>query len=159
VTDRRAYAVEVRAEPPDGADARRCLKAYFDELAARFEGGFAADAQDLASDAQMRPPSGLFLVARIDGRAVGCGGLKRVGPETAEIKRLWTDPAARRMGVARQLLAALEAEARRIGAKTVRLDTNRALHEAKALYLRLGYREVAPFNDAPVAHHWFAKDL
>ena len=155
----RAAALEVRAEPPDGADVRRCLQAYFDELAARFEGGFTADAQDLASDAQMRPPSGVFLVARLDGRAVGCGGLKWVGPDTAEIKRVWTDPAARRMGVARKLLAALEAEARRAGATTIRLDTNRVLHEAKALYLSLGYREVEPFNDEPVAHHWFAKDL
>jgi GNAT superfamily N-acetyltransferase len=107
----------------------------------------------------MRPPSGVFLVARLDGRAVGCGGLKRVAPDLAEIKRLWTDPAARRMGVARKILAALENEARRAGAKTVRLDTNRVLHEAKALYFSLGYREVAPFNDEPVAHHWFAKDL
>lgn len=155
----RAAAVEVGAEPADGADARRCLQAYFDELAARFEGGFEPDAHELTSDGQMRPPSGVFLVARLDGRAVGCGGLKLVGPDIAEIKRVWTDPAARRIGVGRRLLAALEAQARQMGAETVRLDTNRALHEAKALYLSLGYREVAPFNDAPVAHHWFAKAL
>jgi len=55
--------------------------------------------------------------------------------------------------------AALEAEARRAGARAVRLDTNRVLHEAKALYLSLGYREVEPSNAEPVAHHWFAKDL
>ena len=151
--------VEVRAEPPDSADGRRCRQAYYDELAARFEGGFAADADELASDAQMQPPSGVFVVARLAGRAVGCGGIKWVEPDTAEIKRVWTDPAARRMGVARKILAALEAEARRAGARTVRLDTNRVLHEAKALYQSLGYAEVAPFNNEPVAHHWFAKTL
>jgi GNAT superfamily N-acetyltransferase len=152
-------SVDVRAEPPDSADGRRCLKAYFDELAARFEGGFTADADERASDAQMRPPAGLFVIARLDGRAVGCGGIRWVTPDVAEIKRVWTDPAARRMGVARKILAALETEARRAGVRTVRLDTNRVLHEAKALYQSLGYAEVAPFNDAPVAHHWFAKDL
>jgi DNA-binding MarR family transcriptional regulator/GNAT superfamily N-acetyltransferase len=155
----RAASIEIRAEPPASADGRLCLRAYFEELAERFEGGFATDEHDLASDALMTPPSGVFLVARLDGRPVGCGGLKHVDGGIGEVKRLWTDRSARRLGVARAILAALEADARRAGATTLRLDTNRVLHEAKALYARLGWREIARFNDDPVAHHWFGKDI
>ena len=44
-------------------------------------------------------------------------------------------------------------------ARPVRLETNRALREAIALYRAAGYGEVAPFNDEPYAHHWFEKRL
>ncbi|MGC2782757.1 MAG: helix-turn-helix domain-containing GNAT family N-acetyltransferase [Roseiarcus sp.] len=155
----RAASVTVAADPPDGADARRCLDAYFRELAARFETGFDADADAFASIADMTPPSGLFVVARLDGEAVGCGGFKRVDKATGEIKRVWTAPSARGIGVARRMLRALEATAREAGVKTLRLDTNRTLTEAHALYRSEGYREIARFNDNPYADHWFEKRL
>ena len=43
------------------------------------------------------------------------------------------------------------------GASAVRLETNRALTQAIALYRRAGYLEVDAFNDEPYAHHWFEK--
>jgi ribosomal protein S18 acetylase RimI-like enzyme len=63
-------------------------------------------------------------------------------------------------GLGRRLLSALEGYARdagRIG--VVRLETNRVLTEAIALYRSAGYCEVAPFNAEPYAHHWFEKAL
>jgi len=155
----RAGSVKVSFDRPDGADARRCLDAYFRELAARFESGFDADEDASASLADMTPPSGLFVIARLDGEAVGCGGFKRADKATGEIKRVWTAPSARGMGVARRMLRALEAAAREAGVKTLRLDTNRALTEAHALYRSEGYREIARFNDNPYADHWFEKRL
>jgi DNA-binding MarR family transcriptional regulator/GNAT superfamily N-acetyltransferase len=155
----RAASVEVSPEPPDSADARVCLNAYFLELAARFESGFDANADESARVADMTPPSGLFVIARLDGGAIGCGGFKRAGKTTAEIKRVWTAPSARGMGVARRMLRALEAAAGEAGVKTLRLDTNRALTEAHALYRSEGYREIARFNDNPYADHWFEKPL
>ena len=107
----------------------------------------------------MAPPSGLFVLARLDGDAIGCGGLKRLDKATGEIKRVWTAPPARGMGVARRVLRTLEAAARDMGLRTLRLDTNRALTEAHALYRKEGFREVARFNDNPYAHHWFEKRL
>jgi DNA-binding MarR family transcriptional regulator/GNAT superfamily N-acetyltransferase len=153
----RTASVEVAAEAPMSADARRCLEAYFSELAARFEGGFDAAKGDSARVDDMAPPSGLFVVARLDGDAVGCGGLKRSGKTTGEIKRVWTAPSARGIGVARRLLRTLEAGARGMGLTTLRLDTNRALTEAHALYRKEGFREIARFNDNPYADHWFEK--
>ena len=72
---------------------------------------------------------------------------------------MWTAPSARGQGVARRVLQALETIARKAGLTTLRLETNRTLKEAQALYRREGYQEVAPFNDEPYAHHWFEKKL
>jgi DNA-binding MarR family transcriptional regulator/GNAT superfamily N-acetyltransferase len=155
----RAASVKIAGEAPDSADARSCLSEYFRELGARFEGGFHHEKEGLADAAEMALPTGVFVLARLDGEAVGCGGLKRIDEATGEIKRVWTAPKARGMGVARRMLRTLEAAARDMGLKRLRLDTNRALKEAHALYRKEGYREIARFNDNPYAHHWFEKRL
>jgi DNA-binding MarR family transcriptional regulator/GNAT superfamily N-acetyltransferase len=154
----KAASVNISAEAPDSPDAQSCLTAYFRELAARFEGGFDIG-ESSAPVADMAPPSGLFVIARLEGEAVGCGGLKRVDEATGEIKRVWTAPSARGLGVARRMLRALEAAAGKEGLKTLRLDTNRALTEAHALYRSEGYEEIPRFNDNPYADHWFEKRL
>lgn len=155
----RAASVEIAAEALASADARRCLDAYSRELEARFEGGFDASRDSSARVDDMAPPSGLFVIARLEGEAVGCGGFKRVDKTTGEIKRVWTAASARGLGVARRIVRTLEEAARAAGLKTMRLDTNRALTEARALYRSKGYRETARFNDNPYADHWFAKRL
>jgi DNA-binding MarR family transcriptional regulator/GNAT superfamily N-acetyltransferase len=155
----RAGAVEARLERPDTADARWCLGEYFRELTQRFETGFDPATAHPVRDEDMTPPAGFFFVARLDGRPVGCGALLRVDDATGEVKRMWTAAAARRVGVARRIIATIEATARGAGLTTLRLDTNRALKEAQALYRKLGFEEVAPFNANPYAHHWFRKRL
>ena len=65
----------------------------------------------------------------------------------------------RGVGVARRILAALEAEARVLGFRTLRLETNQALTEARRLYASAGYREVPAFNEDRFANHWFEKSL
>jgi GNAT superfamily N-acetyltransferase len=110
------------------------------------------------TDEEMTPPAGYFFLARLDGRPVGCGALKRVG-DVGEIKRMWTAPSARWIGVARKLLRALERTASAQKLVSLRLDTNRALPEAHALYRREGFVETAPFNTQPYAHFWFEKKL
>jgi DNA-binding MarR family transcriptional regulator/GNAT superfamily N-acetyltransferase len=155
----RAASIDVRVETPTGADARWCLREYFRELAERFETGFDPDKSNPARDEEMTPPAGYFVVARLDGCPVGCGALKRLTKTSGEIKRMWTAPSARGQGVARRILQTLETIARKHGLKTLRLETNRTLKEAQALYRKDGYREVAPFNNEPYAHHWFEKQL
>jgi ribosomal protein S18 acetylase RimI-like enzyme len=107
----------------------------------------------------MRPPAGAFLMATLRGKPVGCGALKFHESAPTEIKRMWVAPTARGCGLARQLLAELEARAAATGCRTVRLETNRALTEAIGLYRSAGYREIDPFNDEPYADHWFEKTL
>jgi GNAT superfamily N-acetyltransferase len=107
----------------------------------------------------MTPPNGFFLLARRDGQPIGCAALVRLDAETAEIKRMWTAPSARGQGVARQMLGELDKIARKAGYRKLRLDTNRALIEAHALYRRQGFVETGRYNDNPYAHYWFEKDL
>ncbi|HXW21145.1 MAG TPA: helix-turn-helix domain-containing GNAT family N-acetyltransferase [Roseiarcus sp.] len=151
-------SVEIAIEAPDSAEARRCLNEYFRELSVRFDGGYDPAKQSPAGD-DMTPPAGFFVLARLDGEAVGCGALKRLDRTTGEIKRVWTSSSARRLGIARNVLRTLEAAARDLGLKRLRLDTNRALTEARDLYRKAGYKEIGRYNDNPYAHHWFEKRL
>jgi DNA-binding MarR family transcriptional regulator/GNAT superfamily N-acetyltransferase len=155
----RAGAVVVAFEPADSADAVWCLEHYFAELARRFDAGFDPENGNAVGAEEMTPPHGWFILARLDGRPVGCGALLRLGADVGEVKRMWTAPEARGLGVARRIIAALEAAARAAGVTTLRLDTNRALKEAHALYRKLGFVETARYNDNPYADHWFEKHI
>jgi ribosomal protein S18 acetylase RimI-like enzyme len=151
--------VSVTVEDPTTPDARWCIGQYFAELNARFEAGFDP-AQSISADAdELTPPVGALLIARLNGRAIGCGALKFHPDVPAELKRMWVAPEARGLGLGRRLLEELEKHAREAGATVVRLETNRSLKEAIQLYRSTGYLEVAAFNSEPYAHHWFEKNL
>lgn len=154
-----ASAVDVAPCPPGHPDSRFCLRAYFAELARRFDGGFDPGLSTSAADEEMTPPAGVLLVATLHGEPVGCGALKFHGAAPAEVKRMWVAPSARGLGLGRRLLAELEAHAAGLGVPALRLETNRALGEAIGLYRAAGYREVEPFNDEHYADHWFEKRL
>jgi len=144
-----ASLIVVAEEDPEGAGARWCLAQYFAELEER----------DPLKSIPAGAAAGVFLVARLRGAPVGCGGLKLHGTDPAEIKRMWVSPSVRGVGLGRRLLVELEERARAAGVSTARLETNRNLGEAISLYRASGYREVPPFNDEPYAHHWFEKRL
>jgi DNA-binding MarR family transcriptional regulator/GNAT superfamily N-acetyltransferase len=151
----------VRVEPADAAsdDARRCLAAYYDELARRFPSGFDPGRSLHPDTHEFAEPTGLFVLARLHGRAIGCGAVLFHDDEPAYVKRMWVDDAVRGMGVGRRILAALEQAARDHGAASVTLETNASLTEAIAMYRASGYVEVEPFNDEVYADHWFEKRL
>jgi len=155
----RASAVAIAQEPADSADAQHCLGEYRAELASRFDGGFDPSNGNNLTVEEMTPPAGYLLLARIDGQPVGCGALKRLSATEGEVKRVWTSPDARGLGVASRLMDGLEQLARDVGFCSVKLDTNRTLVEAQAMYRKRGYREIARYNDNPYAHHWFEKAL
>jgi ribosomal protein S18 acetylase RimI-like enzyme len=152
-------AVTIAPEPADSDAARFCLEAYFRELAQRFDAGFDPAMSISASAAEMTPPAGLLLLARRDGRPIGCAALKLKPARIGEVKRMWVAPEARGLGLGRRLLEAVEAAAQQFGLAELRLETNRSLREAQALYRSAGYDEVARFNDEAYAHHWFRKQL
>ena len=154
-----AAMVEVAPTDPAHPHAQRCLHAYFSELDRRFDAGFDPALSIPADLEELRPPAGLLLVATLRADPIGCGALKFRGQEPAEIKRMWVAESARGFGVGRRLLTELEDRAAEHGARTVRLETNKALTEAISLYRSAGYIEVPPFNDEPYAHHWFEKQI
>jgi GNAT superfamily N-acetyltransferase len=91
-------------------------------------------------------PHGVFLVASWDGTPVGCGALKRLGPTTGEIKRMYTAPAGRRKGVARAVLARLEDEARALGYADLQLETGDVQQEAVAMYESDGWTRIPGYG-------------
>ena len=151
--------LELITVPPDSDVATNLLERYYGELAQRFPGGFAPECSVAAPAARSGSPSGCFLVARLDGRPVGCGAVRKLDETTAEIKRMWIDPSVRGRGVGRRLLSGLEAAAENLGYRLVRLDTSRYLPEALGLYRSSGYTEIARYNDNLYAHHFFEKSL
>ena len=155
----RRSGVVIGAEDPAGAAARWCFARYFDELDARFPGGFDRRAGGATVRAELLPPRGRLLIARLDGAPVGCGAIRELAPGALEIKRMWVAPSARGLGIGRDLLEALERIARRRRARLIRLDTHATLNEALRLYCKAGYRRIARYNDNPYAQRWFEKRL
>ena len=151
----------VEVGPADAAsdDARACLAAYYAELARRFPGGFDPGRSLHPDTHEFREPTGAFVLARLRGRAIGCGAVLFHDGGPAYIKRMWVDDAVRGMGVGRRILEALEQAARDHGAASATLETNASLTEAIAMYRASGYVEVEPFNDEIYADHWFEKRL
>jgi DNA-binding MarR family transcriptional regulator/GNAT superfamily N-acetyltransferase len=154
-----AALVRIDVVDPASPDADYCLGEYYAELGRRFDDGWDHAVSLAATPEQLRLPAGLFVVARLRGEPVGCGGLKFHGREPAELKRMWVAPSARGLGLGRRLLTELEALAAEHGVRTLHLETNKNLTEAIALYRSAGWREVDAFNDEPYAHHWFEKRL
>jgi ribosomal protein S18 acetylase RimI-like enzyme len=151
-----ATMVQIAATDPEHPHARYCLRRYVGEIDARFSAAFDPAQSTLPDAGVLRPPDGLLLVATLHGEPVGCGGLLASGPEATDLKRMWVDPRVRGLGLGRRLLAELEV---RVRTPVVRLETNRTLIGAIAMYRAAGYEEVGAFNDEPCADHWFAKRL
>jgi DNA-binding MarR family transcriptional regulator len=155
----RISGVRIERVHPAAAEARWCVAQYFEELDRRFDRGFDPGQSIPADDAEMVPPRGAFLVASVEGEAVGCGAVKTIETGVGALKRMWVAEPARGLGLGRRMLVALEDEARTLGFTALRLETNRALTEAIALYRRAGYVEVPAFNTDPYANHWFEKRI
>jgi GNAT superfamily N-acetyltransferase len=147
------------AVPADVPPASDLLAAMVDEMAPLY-GQIDAPHMPSATAADFAPPRGTFLVGfDEDGTPVCGGGVKGLDGEVAEIKRMYVVPAARRRGLARALLAALEDTARDLGYRVARLDTGPEQPHAQRMYETAGYRPIGNFNHNPVASFWGEKRL
>jgi putative acetyltransferase len=97
------------------------------------------------SIAQMFEPHVQFFLARLDGLAVGCGGVAMFD-HYAEVKRMYTRPVARDQGIAKAVLRRIEDEARAAGKSVLRLETGTHQQEAIGLYERMEFRSRGPFG-------------
>jgi len=125
----------------------RRVRPLLDELAVEYDArygdlfGRGAAAEELSRypAAEFEGPGGALLVIQEDGESVAGGAFRRYNATTAEFKRIWTHSAHRRRGLARLVLAELEALAARRGYRRVFLTTGPRQPEAKHLYLSTGY--------------------
>ncbi len=94
---------------------------------------------------------GRLLLARYADAPVGCVALRDLGNGRAEMKRLYVRASGRGAGVAKALLARLLEEARALGCDEVVLDTLPSMRAAHQLYEQLGFRDIPPYWESPVA--------
>jgi len=144
--------LEFRRVAADSADAVAMLTAMVEEMRVLYD-GLDLNSPDMpkAGPAELGPPGGTYLIGYRGGVAICGGGLKRLPDGACEIKRMYVVPAARRGGVARALLAALEDAAREMGYRVARLDTGARQPHAQAFYEAAGYRRTSNFNANPAA--------
>jgi len=140
--------------PAHRAAARALVGAYLRWVAdiARTNYGLSFDIEgmvesDLADASKFFPPTGRFYLVRHDGGFVGVGCLKRIEDGVGEVQRMYVQPRVRGAGAGRALVERLVQDARRIGYRTLRLESLKALGAAHALYRSVGFVEIDPYAE------------
>jgi putative acetyltransferase len=132
--------ITIAPEAFDSPDARRLVAALDAHLSSRY-----ADEERHGPNLKpqhIAPGLGTFVIARVNGRAVGCGALRKLDETTAEVKRMYVEPELQGKGVGRQILETLEAVALELGMHRLVLETGIYQAEAIALYRRAGFRPI-----------------
>ena len=132
------------------AEARTIFQEYAESL------GTDPCLQDFAEELATLPgrysrPGGRLLLAIVHDKVAGCAALRSLDVETGEMKRVYVRPAFRGLGLGRILAESILQESRAAGYRRVRLDTLRSMVGAQQLYRDLGFREIAPYGDNPIA--------
>jgi GNAT superfamily N-acetyltransferase len=148
---------DARVDTGDGEVLVQAMRAEINEMYPGVD--LTGPYMPAGGQAELSPPGGAFILGYDGAEPVCCGGIKRLDEVTCEVKRMYVVPERRRQGIARQLLAALEAKARELGYPIARLDSGPKQEHARALYESEGYRAIENFNANPVASFWGEKRL
>lgn len=153
-------AVQIRRKTLTSPDAAHLITALNAELTATFPEPGACHFG--LSEEEVAPGDGAFLIAYLDDAAVGCGAIRRIDETTAELKRMYVEPSARGRGIGKELVAALENEARLLGVARVVLETGTRLSRAIRLYEACSYARIPLFGEylsSPETSLCFGKTL
>jgi putative acetyltransferase len=134
--------ISVELAPSETDEVRRLISELDQTLAANYR---PEERHGVPLDALFQPHIRFFL-ARLDGAAVGCGGVAFF-PGFAEVKRMYVRDIARRRGVAQAMLNRIEAEVHEAGVAVLRLETGTHQEAAIQLYLRAGFQRCAAFGE------------
>jgi putative acetyltransferase len=157
MTARDTDVVTITTVRPDAPEACALMAELDADLLRRYPGHptYGLDQGDIDD------PRTAFLIARVGAEVVGCGALRELGAQAGEVKRMYVRDAFRGHGIARRVLAAIEAEACRRGLAALCLETGARQPEAIGLYESAGYQPCEPFGDYLVSplSRFFRKDL
>jgi putative acetyltransferase len=137
--------ITVCVDDPVSADARGLI-AQLDDYQASL---YPSESNHLLPVEALRQPNVTFLLARVDGRAAGCGAFVNQGGAYGEVKRMFVAPEFRGLGLGRRILEELESRMRAAGLPLARLETGVWQPEALHLYEKSGYRRRGPFGGYP----------
>lgn len=132
----------ITRERPDTPDAILLITELETHLASRYP----AESRHGLSVERLLAESVAFFLLRADGTAAGCGGIKLVGNEYGELKRMYVRPQFRGQGFAKLILAQLEDHARARDIPLLRLETGIHQQEALGLYEGWGFYRIPPFG-------------
>jgi GNAT superfamily N-acetyltransferase len=152
----RSAGLVVAPEPFASPVAQRFVAELEADMVVRYEVDVTAPGYEGEEDPhwtvraeQVTPPAGVFVVAWLDRVPVGSGAVRPLpgGPAgVGEVKRMYTEPRARRRGVSRAILAYLETTAVGFGYRRLQLETGARQPEALALYDSTGWHRITPYG-------------
>jgi putative acetyltransferase len=135
-------SVTISAESPDSPDA----VALIEELEAHLDPLYPRESRHGLSVERLLAEAVAFFVLRSDGAPAACGGIKLVGSEYGEVKRMYVRPQFRGMGFGALMLDHLAGYTHSHGIALLRLETGIHQHAAISLYERMGFRRIPPFG-------------
>lgn len=139
----RGQPITLALESPRQSEVLRLV----DALDAEMTPLYPPESNHLMDIEALCAPAVRFLVARLDGDAVGCGALRHDAAGYGEVKRMYVRPSARGRHVGRAILERIEWEAQAAGLAYLRLETGHRQPAALGLYRSAGFRERGPFGD------------
>lgn len=136
------------------ATIRELFREYADSLGVDL--CFQDFEQELATlPGKYAPPEGRLYLALEDGKAAGCAGLRKIGRETGELKRVFVRPAFRGKGIGRRLVLAVVEAGRKNAYRRLRLDTLPSMKRALELYRAMGFKPIEAYHQNPVPNAEF----
>lgn len=135
------HVITLQPTPFGDPVARHIHARYLLDIEARYGGG-----PGHVPSHEFDPPGGQFLVALTGRQVVGCAGIRRHTDHVAELKRMYVEPEARGLGIARSMITHLESVARQQGYNEMWLETGTEQPEAMSLYESCGYRPIDPYG-------------
>jgi len=140
----QSETVTILLEDPASEESLRLIKELTVELSNLYEDDGGANSFDPYKQGDRESA---FVVARLAGRAIGCGAIRPFSAETAEVKRMYVAPELRKVGIGARILCELESVAKKLGYQRLRLETGLKQPGAIALYEAAGFAKVNCFGE------------
>ena len=150
-----AFRLEFVTELPDPVAFEAMMVEYFQVMINKLvhAGGPANSAVEFAADTMahlddLKPPGGrLLLATREDGMLMGCGVIRKIRPDAAELKHMYVRPEMQGLGLGRKLFEMRIAEAGNMGCKMLYAVTITGNTAMLSMYEEFGFRYIPRYPE------------